>query len=198
MTAFNAKNCFAEFMNCMRASQHSDGSMPLVIPSSGGSDKCAVWDSALFYIPYYVYIYSGDTKIIEDNTDAMIKNLRYHLSMRDERGIIENGMGDWLPVDGAPDEYASPLGFCCSFIVCEMCRMGEIMFEETGRHDLKEFCKTARHELVEAMRREYCEDACIGIGKTEKYIKSSYRICQTSQVLGLYGDIFTEEKHSHL
>ncbi len=194
MTSFAAGNCFEDYMHSLRTAQHNDGTLPLTVPSAGGSANSVVWDSVMFFVPYYSYIYSGDTKIIEDNCEAMMMNLKHHLAERDERGIIENGMGDWMPVNSAADSYASPLGFCCSFVVCEMCRMGTVMFKKIGRDDYAQFCEVTREALIDAIRKEYYNNGKIEAGRTEKYIKPTYRVCQTSQVLGLYGGIFKEDE----
>ena len=196
MTTFSAEKCFAQYLECVREAQNDDGTLSCVIPSAGGSAECIVWDSVLFFVPYYVHKYSGDTKIIEDNCDAMMKNLKHHLSLRDERGIIENGMGDWLPVDSGASDYASPLGFCCSSIACEMCRMGSVMFKKIKRDDLAEFCERIRSELIDSIRKEYLKGVTVGEGKTKKYVKSTYRPCQTSQVLGLCFGIFNDDERN--
>ncbi len=194
LLGYAAEKCFADWLASIRAFQDFDGGIPCVVPCGHGKSDSVVWDSVLFFLPYYSYIYGGNTEIISDNADAMIKNLKYHLSFRDERGIVDRGMGDWLPVDSAAAAYASPLGFCCTVVMLEMCRMGVFMFEKTGNEEYARFCRNTHEELLSAIRTEYCDNGVITAGKTDKYRKPLYRPCQTSQAIGLFFGVFTPDE----
>lgn len=196
LMGFGAERVFAAWLACIRDMQGEDGSIPCIVPSHGGCSDSVIWDSILFAFPFYCYKYNGDRTIIEDNAEAMMKNLKYHLGFCDERGLVDRGMGDWLPVDYAAASYASPLGFCCSAIMAEMCRMGEIMMRAVVNEQDARFYAEKRAELVSAIRKEYIQEGIVGKGRTEKYRKPLYRECQTSQAIGLFFDIF-EEKHKH-
>lgn len=192
MLNFAAENCFSDWLSCMIAAMDENGRIPLMVPSSRGADGCPIWDSALFLLPFASYRYTGDLEFVKSSADLMIKNLRYSLSLRDERGICEVGYGDWLPVDSEADEYASPLGFSVSAVLMLVCRAGELMFRAIDRSDLADECKTAYSELRRALRNEYNDGGVITQGKTQKYIKKSYRPSQTSQALALYAGVFDE------
>lgn len=194
MFNLGAENCIKDWLHCVRNAQSSSGNLPTVVPSTLGVENCPVWDSVLFFAPFAVYQYTGDTDVIRENADSMMKNLRYYMDMRDERGIVESGMGDWLPVDEAAGVYHSPLGFCCSVILMEMCRMGEIMLRKIGYDADADYCAQGYAFLKAAVREEYNDKGIITAGKTEKYWQNTYRICQTSQALGLYANVFDEEE----
>lgn len=195
MTFFEAENCFVDFLKILRTAQEENGGLQWLVPSGDfGDGRSPVWDSALIYMPYYAYIYSGRTDIIEENAEAIIKNIRHSLWLADERGIIESGMGDWLPVDRAADDYNSPLGFCVTAVTIEMCRMSEVMFNKIGRYDYANECADIKKKLLDAIRAEYLDGALIGAGKTEKYRKPNFRPCLTSQALAICLGIFTERE----
>lgn len=195
MTAFGVENCFNDFLASLRNAQQENGGLPLMVPSAGNCDgRSPVWDSALVFMPYYAYIYTGRTDMIEENAKAIIKNIRHSLSLCDERGIIESGMGDWLPVGKCADQYDSPQGFHITAMVIEMCRMCEIMFTKIDKNDYAEECGIIKHRLLKAIRAEYLECALIGTGRTKKYKKPCYRPCLTSQALAICLGIFTEEE----
>lgn len=194
MINYGVERCFSDWLCCLRAAQGKDGSMPLMVPSSSGGARCPVWDSVLFYLPYNVYKYKGNKEIIIDNADAMIKNLRFSLSLRDERGIVESGLGDWLPVDCEPGEYASPLGFCATIVLMDMCKKTQFMLDSIGMTNEAEFAEKEYLRLREDIRREYNDKGVIGCGKTVQYRKKEYRVCQTSQALGLYFNLFEESE----
>lgn len=193
MTAFGAENCFADFLKLMRTSQTENGGIPLILPAAEKCDgESPVWDCAMVYMPYYAYVYTGRTDIIEENAEAMIKTIRNSMSKTDERGIIECGMGDWLPVDCEADEYSSPLGFCVTAVTAEMSRMCRVMFLKINREDYAQECECIRRKLISAIREEYIKGATVCEGK--KNIKREYRSCLTSQALAICLNVFKEEE----
>jgi len=66
------------------------------------------------------------------------------------------------------------------------------MFEAAGLTEDLAFLRQNHAKLRKAIRDEYNENGVITIGKTEKYRQPSYRICQTSQAIGLSCGIFDE------
>ncbi len=194
LLGYGAERCFASWLATVADFVSESGSMPCIVPSHGGCSDSVIWDSVLTSIPYYCYKYGGDTKIISDTADAMIRNLKYHLGFRDERGIVDRGMGDWLPVDKGAYGSDSPLGFCCTAMMYDMCRKGAIIFDKIGNTEYAEFCKAAGKELRDAIRAEYCEGGVVTVGRTEKYRKPQYSLSQTSQAIGLYFGIFDKEE----
>ncbi len=196
MLHYSSQKVFSDWMYCIRNAQAKNGALPLLVPSPGDLWDCVIWDSAVFALPYYAYRYTGDTKIITDNAEAMMKNLRHHISILDERGLSDSGLGDWLPVDSEADDYASPLGFCASCVLLLCLKMSTVMFDAVGMTENREFCEVNYEKLRSAIRSEYNRSGVITKGKTEKYVKPTYRICQTSQALGLYSGIFDEDEET--
>lgn len=194
MFLYAMENVFADWIYCLKLAQNQTGALPVIVPSDGRFRHFIVWDSALYSIPYQVYKYTGNTKIITDNADAMMKNLRLHLSLLDERGLSEEGYGDWLPVGCAPDVYASPRGFCTSCALLSCLATTAKMFEAAGLTENLAFLRQNHAKLRNAIRDEYNENGVITIGKTEKYHQPSYRVCQTSQAIGLSCGIFDENE----
>ena len=55
------------------------------------------WGVATIYLPWYNYLYYGDDSIVKEYYEDMKDLTEYYLSFKDEKGIIQNGMGDWCP-----------------------------------------------------------------------------------------------------
>ncbi len=55
------------------------------------------WGVATMYLPWYNYLYYGDDLIVKEYYEEMKDLTNYYLSFKDEKGIIQNGMGDWCP-----------------------------------------------------------------------------------------------------
>lgn len=192
MLLFDASRMFREFLANMRPAGQN-GRYPMVIPSATPPDDCPIWDSLLCYAPYAVYTRTGDLAIIRENADAIMQNLSFWFGKRDERGIIESGLGDWLPVDGEAFFYHSPPGFCCSAVFLDCCAMAEKMMAAVGRTADAAACRAMHDDLLPALRAEYIEGGIVTAGATPRYRHPSYRPCQTSQVLGLAFGLFAEE-----
>ncbi len=54
------------------------------------------WDSALVTIPWCVYLYRGDVKILADSYEAMKKYLEFTASKELANGLVNHGLGDWV------------------------------------------------------------------------------------------------------
>jgi len=83
--------------------QKPDGALPCVVPSTGwgynwgnGPD----WSSALTHIPWQIYLYTGDERILSENYEAITRHFGYMDSMAVD-GIVHYGIGDWCaPFEG--------------------------------------------------------------------------------------------------
>ncbi|HRR33417.1 MAG TPA: alpha-L-rhamnosidase C-terminal domain-containing protein, partial [Kiritimatiellia bacterium] len=80
--------------------QRPDGNLPGIVPSSGWGYQWGngpAWDSALVIIPWMLYVYQGDTRVLETAYPAMAKYVDY-MTSRAKDGIVSHGLGDWIPV----------------------------------------------------------------------------------------------------
>ena len=60
--------------------QRPDGNLPGIVPTSGWGyhwGNGPAWDSALVIIPWMLYVYQGDTRILETAYPAMAKHVDY-------------------------------------------------------------------------------------------------------------------------
>lgn len=55
------------------------------------------WGIAEIYLPWYVYLHTGNTRLIETHYSEMKELVEYYLTFKNENGVIQNGMGDWCP-----------------------------------------------------------------------------------------------------
>lgn len=109
---FKAGTSYAQWIDSFADAQRPSGQLPGIIPSCGwgynwGSGPA--WDSALILIPWYVYLYTGDSSIIGTHYETMKKYVDYCSSMAHDN-IVYFGLGDWCHVDPkrmAPAELTS-------------------------------------------------------------------------------------------
>lgn len=100
---FHTTPLLRKWLADIRDSQRPDGAIPCVVPSTGwgynwgnGPD----WSSALTHIPWQIYLYTGDERVLRENYEAVARHFGYMQSMA-ENGIVHYGIGDWCaPFEG--------------------------------------------------------------------------------------------------
>lgn len=91
---------YEKWMADHRDEQQPNGVLPSIIPTDGwgyewgnGPD----WTSTIAIIPWNVYLFYGDQKILKDNYQA-IKRYVNHINEKYPTGLTTWGLGDWAPV----------------------------------------------------------------------------------------------------
>ncbi len=186
MLTLSAERNFKEWMHNVRNVMREDGALPCIIPTNGYGFAWGAgpaWDMALVWVPYYVWLYRGNTEILKENTTAIFRYLQYISSRRDKRGLIHIGLGDWAPAARANAEhFQAPLAFTDTAICMDICKKSAKIFEVCGMQTQKEFALQLWGEFRTAARK-YLID-------TNR--KVAYARCQTAQAMAIHFDIFDE------
>ncbi len=94
---FDAAASYRQWLATMRDCQLADGNLPGIVPTGGWGFNWGngpAWDSALFVIPWNVYLYTGDTTLLKENYESMKLYLSHADAMAVD-GITQFGLGDW-------------------------------------------------------------------------------------------------------
>ncbi|MBQ4560643.1 MAG: family 78 glycoside hydrolase catalytic domain [Tyzzerella sp.] len=96
---FDMLTAYCKWMSDIVDSQRDSGQLPGIVPTSGwgynwGSGPA--WDSALFFLPYELYLETGDTSCLDIVYDAADKYLNYAEYYRED-GLVCFGLSDWCP-----------------------------------------------------------------------------------------------------
>lgn len=192
---YDLTNLYSEWLVSIRGAQDEKGAIPGIVPTGGwgfawGSGPS--WDQVLFRLPYVLYKFRGETKVIRDNAHAMMRYLEFALTKRQESGLIAFGLGDWVPVNKKSSEYDAPLELTDTVAVMEMARAAEEMFSAIGYTHNARYAEGIYKELRERIRNEL-------IDKDTKVVKGE---CQSSQAIALYYGVFNDDEReaafSHL
>ena len=143
------------------------------------------WDDALFECAYQIYRYTGDTKVILDNIDAMEKYLHYMQTKKNEDGLFLYGLGDWCqPGDSYRFTTTEELVLTDSIKCIDICKKTSKMAKVIGREDLANWAD----ELALSIHTAFCA----------KYLKDGRSIVekQTPIAYILYYQIAEEYKDS--
>jgi alpha-L-rhamnosidase len=109
---FDGITVYEKWLADHRDEQQPNGVLPSIIPTSGwgyewgnGPD----WTSTIAIIPWNIYLFYGDSKLLEDCYDS-IKRYVDAISDRSQGNLTSWGLGDWVPVKSkAPVELTSSI-----------------------------------------------------------------------------------------
>lgn len=96
---FDSLTVYEKWINDLGDEQKPTGELPGIVPSSGWGYEWGngpAWDSAFLLIPWYLYEYCGDMRVLETHYAGMKRYVDY-LTTRAEGGIVSIGLGDWVP-----------------------------------------------------------------------------------------------------
>lgn len=107
---FDAISIYEKWMADHRDEQQANGVLPSIIPTGGwgyewgnGPD----WTSTIAIIPWNIYLFYGDSKLLLDCYDN-IKKYVDHITDISPSGLTTWGLGDWIPVKSqTPVEFTS-------------------------------------------------------------------------------------------
>lgn len=98
---FDAASSYRQWLENFRDIQRPSGQLPGIVPTGGwgfnwGSGPA--WDSAFILIPWYIYLYDGDSTAIAENYAHMKRYLEF-CGIMSEDFILDFGLGDWCHHD---------------------------------------------------------------------------------------------------
>jgi alpha-L-rhamnosidase len=103
-----------------RDEQQPNGVLPAIIPTNGWGYHWANgpdWTSTIAIIPWNIYLFYGDSRILEQNYDNIKRYVDY-IDRNYPSGITDWGLGDWVPVKSvAPKEFTSSLYYYVDAVI---------------------------------------------------------------------------------
>lgn len=97
---FDGITIYEKWMADHRDEQREDGVLPDIIPTGGwgyGTANGLDWTSTIAIIPWNIYLFYGDSKILLDNYENIKRYVNYVESIS-PNGLTSFGRGDWVPV----------------------------------------------------------------------------------------------------
>lgn len=109
---FDGITIYEKWLADHRDEQQPNGVLPCIIPTGGWGYQWANgpdWTSTIVLIPWNIYLFYGDKKILVDNYEPM-KRYVDHISELSPTGLTSWGLGDWVPVKSkSPVELTSSI-----------------------------------------------------------------------------------------
>ncbi len=123
MFNFDMAAVYAKWLNDIQDNQRTDGAFSGIIPSGDWGYPTATeeygpsWDSVCVLMPWYLYLYYGDIRVLDRHYGMMVRYLDY-MADRTDHLIYSRGLGDWCPAtDTTPVELTSTGYFYCDTVL---------------------------------------------------------------------------------
>ena len=184
----DVSNSFSVWLDNVRKAQNDKGALPGIVPTTGWGfawGNGPLWDSVIFNLPYEMYKKRGNTEVIKQNADAMLRYLSYVLTRRSENGTVAIGLGDWCQVGSViSGKYDAPLAVTDSITVMDIARKAAEMLCAVGMTDGASFALGIYRDMRDTIRRELVDlNSMTVLGR-----------CQTSQAAALYYGVFDQNE----
>ena len=155
---FEPEENYLMWEKCLVNAMNEAGALPGIVPTGGWGfhwGNGPAWDSVLVYLPYFCAVLRDDLRVAEVAKDAMVRYFRYLTTRRDERGLLEIGLGDWCP--SYPD-YETPLVFTDSTIAYDLAVKAAYLYDRMGMPEEADYCRHFAKEMRAAIRAHLLED----------------------------------------
>jgi alpha-L-rhamnosidase len=96
---YNAVPLYEKWINDIADEQNPNSEVPGIVPTSGWGYQWGngpAWDSAFLIIPWYLYEYTGDTRVLTAHYQSMREYVDL-LARKSRDNIIDWGRNDWAP-----------------------------------------------------------------------------------------------------
>ncbi|MCL6458159.1 MAG: glycoside hydrolase family 78 protein [Gorillibacterium sp.] len=102
---YDLPNLLRKSVRDMSQSQLPTGLVPSISPEyavfEGGFRDSPEWGGAYVFVPWYLYHWSKDRRILEEHYEGMARYVNY-LEKCSRDGIVSHGLGDWADVGPNP------------------------------------------------------------------------------------------------
>ena len=104
---------YTKWLQDIKDEQQANGVLPAIIPTSGWGyawGNGPAWDSAYLLIPWDLYLFRGDRRILSEHYDNFKRYVDY-VSSRAPEHIANFGLGDWCPWKTRTPEKITSTGY---------------------------------------------------------------------------------------
>ena len=184
---FRPENCFKEWLRNIYKAMKEDGALPGTVPTYtfGYKDNNGpAWDNVIVNLPYYTYLYKGDKEILEELSAPLMRYLNYTYEKRNEKGLVEFGLGDWAPPGRAVWNFPTPHAVTGTILSYDTAKKAAFIYDVLGKEPQKQFALALAEELKTAFKSNLWDKES-GVVKGET---------QTGQAMAIFYGLLTEEE----
>ena len=182
---FAPERNYREWQRNICKAQSEQGSLPGIVPTGGWGfawGNGPAWDCILVYLPYFTYLYRGETAMIRDSAKAFLKYLAYLRTRVDERGLLAIGLGDWCHIDIVFPEC--PLVLTDSVISMDIAYKMAFLLDEVGLAEEVAYARSEGDRYRAAIRAHLIDQKSL----------IAHGACQTAQAMCLFYGLYEADE----
>lgn len=149
---FDGITVYEKWLADHRDEQQPNGVLPDIIPTGGwgyGTANGTDWTSTIAIIPWNVYLFYGDSKLLEDSYENIKRYVGYVERISPE-GLTTFGRGDWVPVKSeSPLEYTSSVYYYVDAVIL---RKAAELF---GKTEDQQYYAALAEKIKSAINKKY-------------------------------------------
>lgn len=175
---YDSASAYAKWIQDFLEDQDEMGQLSCIVPTAGWGrfwGNGLAWDSAFILIPWYAYLYTGDTTILERNYDGFKKYFAFVEGKKSKDGITDFGLGDWSPPHtndsgkvNTPSALTSTSYFYNNAVL--LSRMAAIL----GKPGDEAFFTERAVKIREAFLKKFSKEGVLGNGSQTSYSSALY------------------------
>lgn len=189
---FDAKDSLEQWLLQIRHAQRVNGELPGIIPTAGwGFDfgNGPAWDSVLVELPYQIYRFYGDKKVVLDNASAIEKYFSYAETKLNDDGLANFGLGDWVQTYTKNEgDFETPVEITDTLTLIDIAKKTVKMFEcvNLSANGISDFAQ----RLLKSFRAKYIVNGKLTV-KTQTALAMALQtgVFLQNEASDTYGDL---------
>jgi len=155
-------NSLSVWLDNIRCSQRENGQFPGVVPTDEFGYKWGngpAWDMVIVELPYQIYRFTGEQKVLKDNIESIAKYLSFLQTKINENGLIAFGLPDWCECGQISESLATtPLEVTDTLVSIEICHKAEQIFNLLHKTEYAQMASEFAGQLRKRFRSVWVDE----------------------------------------
>lgn len=166
--SFACEKTLAEWLRNVCRAQREDGMLPGIVPTYGWGyawGNGPAWDCVIAEVPYRIYRFCGDVRIIEENMPTILRYFDFIDGKTDNNGLVKFGLGDWCEAESPLHHiYSTPVEYTNALTLLDMSEKTVSMLRKSEIYESEEKNILKRRDFyIDAFRRNYLKNGHITV-----------------------------------
>lgn len=176
-----AEDSLREWLHNVELSQAPDGSLPGIVPTAGWGFGCGpAWDQVITEVPFYLLKLRGDLQTAEEAAPFIFRYLFYLSGIRNEKGLIDTGLGDWCETGKSGGGHKAPVEVTSTATAVHLLEEAKYLFKRLNRKPEYHYADTLMTQLKKSFRKYLIDFSTM----------TAAGACQTSQAMAIHYGLF--------
>ena len=180
--SLDVQRFFAKWADDMKDAQVASGNVPLIVPSNGNGLDVNIpwgpapeWQAAYLAVVWSLYQNYGDTRVLAEHYDSLVRYADYELGALDAKGLAVTSLGDWAVPEPSSDKQVT----ATAYVFRSVRTMADIAVVLNRTDDATKY-RNAANALKDTFNNAFFKPAK---GYYQASSESSYRQCTNAHAL---------------